>query len=217
MGGPWSSAEDVDFTWSIISHATHAMVGPTKFAPLPFLLGNRYRFAGSPSFRAVQSIPATRVKRVAQWQLDNPRYGSPDNHVLCGLISMCTMVFYAHSRPGSDKALWQSVEEHLEAVAAVTSRLGGKIGLSHAGELIGLAHDLGKYSEVFQQYLCKVAGDAAMEREPDPRLKGSVDHSAAGAQIIARSLDAAGRGFAAEPPSGRTPTARKVHSMAGSH
>jgi CRISPR-associated endonuclease/helicase Cas3 len=108
------------------------------------------------------------------------------------------MDFYAHSRQGSDKELWQPVEEHLEAVAAITSRLGGKIGMSHAGELVGLAHDIGKYSEAFQQYLCKVAGDAAMEMEPDPRLKGSVDHSTAGAQIIVRSLDAAGRGFAAE-------------------
>ena len=62
----------------------------------------------------------------------------------------------------------------------------GKIGLPRAGELIGLAHDLGKYSEAFQQYLAKVAGDAAMEMEPDFSLKGSVDHSTAGAQIVAR-------------------------------
>lgn len=115
-----------------------------------------------------------------------------------GLRSIGTMAFYSHSRQGSSKELWQPVEEHLEAVATITSRLAAKLGMSHAGELIGLSHDLGKYSQAFQQYLCKVTGDAAMEMEPDPRLKGSVDHSTAGAQIISRSLDAAGRGFAAE-------------------
>jgi CRISPR-associated endonuclease/helicase Cas3 len=108
------------------------------------------------------------------------------------------MIFYAHSRSGSDKEAWQQVEEHLNAVSAITSRLAGKIKLSHAGKLIGLAHDLGKYSEAFQQYLCRVAGDAAMEMEPGPSIRGSVDHSTAGAQIIARGLAAAGRGFTAE-------------------
>ena len=77
---------------------------------------------------------------------------------------MCPMTFYAHSGP--DIEHWQELRLHLDSVAAITSRLGGKIGLSHAGELIGLAHDLGKYSEAFQQYLQKAAGDAAMEMEP---------------------------------------------------
>ena len=108
------------------------------------------------------------------------------------------MTFYAHSRPGSDKGDWQELRKHLEKVAAITARLAGKIGLSRAGELIGLAHDLGKYSEAFQQYLSKVAGDAAMEMEPEFSPKGSVDHSTAGAQIVARGLATAGGDFAAQ-------------------
>jgi hypothetical protein len=56
------------------------------------------------------------------------------------------MIFYAHSRHGSDTARWQRVEEHLEAVAEITSYLAGRIGMSHAGELAGLVHDLGKYT-----------------------------------------------------------------------
>jgi len=82
---------------------------------------------------------------------------------------------------------------HLASVAAHTSYLAGKIGLAHAGELIGIAHDLGKYSEAFQHYLRRVANDAAMEMEPDFSLKGSVDHSTAGAQIIG-TVAASGNG-----------------------
>jgi CRISPR-associated endonuclease/helicase Cas3 len=68
----------------------------------------------------------------------------------------------------------------LNAVAAITSRLSRKIRISRSGELVGLAHDLGKCSEAFQDYLGKVAGAAAIEMEPDLSLKGSVDHSTAG-------------------------------------
>ena len=76
-------------------------------------------------------------------------------------------VFYAHSKPDSDTEQWQELKVHLASVAKHTSYLAGKIGLSHAGELIGFAHDIGKYSDAFQRYLQKAAGDAAMEMEPD--------------------------------------------------
>jgi CRISPR-associated endonuclease/helicase Cas3 len=108
------------------------------------------------------------------------------------------MTFYAHSRPDSSQEKWQELREHLNGVAAITSRLAAKIGMPHAGELIGLTHDLGKYSEAFQQYLQKVASAAAIEMEPDFSLKGSVDHSTAGTQIIARGLATTPRGFAAQ-------------------
>lgn len=106
------------------------------------------------------------------------------------------MTFYAHSRTDSDKENWQELREHLDGVATITSRLASKIGMPHAGELIGLAHDLGKYSAAFQLYLCKVTGNASMEMEPDFFLKGSVDHSTAGAQIITRRGANASDGFA---------------------
>jgi len=106
--------------------------------------------------------------------------------------------FYAHSKPDSDTEQWQELRAHLASVAANTSHLAGKIGLAHAGELIGIAHDLGKYSEAFQQYLRKVASDAAMEMEPDFSLKGSVDHSTAGAQIIGDGLPSGNGGIASQ-------------------
>jgi CRISPR-associated endonuclease/helicase Cas3 len=111
---------------------------------------------------------------------------------------MCPAVFYAHSKQDLDRGHWQELRLHLDSVAAITSRLAGKIGLSYAGELIGLAHDLGKYSEVFQHYLEKVAGDAAMVMEPDFSLKGSVDHSTAGAQVIGVGLASGNRGIASQ-------------------
>jgi CRISPR-associated endonuclease/helicase Cas3 len=106
--------------------------------------------------------------------------------------------FYAHSKPNSDTEQWQELRVHLDSVAAITSRLAGKIGLSHAGELIGLVHDLGKYSEAFQKYLQKIASDAAMEMEPDFSLKGSVDHSTAGAQIVGDGLPIGNGGIASQ-------------------
>jgi len=93
--------------------------------------------------------------------------------------------FLAHLRPPGEEQL---LRDHLLRVSAITSRLAAKVGMPRVGALIGLAHDLGKYSTAFQQYLRKVAGDAAMEMEPDFSLRGSVDHSTAGAQIIARGF-----------------------------
>src|SRR5579871_1106753 len=97
------------------------------------------------------------------------------------------MIFFAHSGKSQNKSDWQELRRHLDSVGVLTSRLSGKIGLPLAGELIGLAHDLGKYSDEFQLYLQKVAGEA-MEIEPDSQSKGSVDHSTAGAQIIEATL-----------------------------
>jgi CRISPR-associated endonuclease/helicase Cas3 len=94
--------------------------------------------------------------------------------------------FRAHLKSFGDGQL---LKDHLINVSAITSQLAGKIGMPHAGALIGLAHDLGKYSTAFQEYISRVAGDPAMEMEPDFSLRGSIDHSTAGAQIIATGLD----------------------------
>lgn len=100
------------------------------------------------------------------------------------MSSPAVISFRAHLKSSGEG---QDLKEHLLNVSAITSRLAGKICMPRAGALIGLAHDLGKYSFAFQEYLGRVAGDPAMEMEP-PR--GSVDHSTAGAQIIANGLDA---------------------------
>lgn len=77
------------------------------------------------------------------------------------------LFFYAHSKKSGD---FQYLKEHLEGVAALTRTFAGLFGMSELGYLAGLIHDVGKYSELFQQ-----------------RVRGSqipVDHSTAGAQWI---------------------------------
>jgi len=94
--------------------------------------------------------------------------------------------YLAHLESFGDAQLLSS---HLLQVSAISARLGAKIGMARAGELIGLIHDLGKYSQAFQQYLQEQALNEAMAMEPDLSARGSVDHSTAGAQIVWNSLN----------------------------
>ena len=42
---------------------------------------------------------------------------------------------------------------HLMGVSALAQQFAGKLNLGRLGELIGLLHDFGKYSQDFQTYL----------------------------------------------------------------
>lgn len=64
----------------------------------------------------------------------------------------------------------QSVKEHLEGTAQLAEEFAGKIGNGDWGYCCGLLHDIGKYSDQFQQ---KIQGE--------PELR--VDHSTAGAKL----------------------------------
>lgn len=81
----------------------------------------------------------------------------------------------------------QRLIDHLEGTSNLTAQFAGKIGLPRFGELMGLLHDLGKYSKEFQSYLKSSGGKI----EPDDeeyidarRMKGKIDHSTAGAQYL---------------------------------
>lgn len=97
--------------------------------------------------------------------------------------------YIAHFREaGGDP---QSLEDHLLGVAEITKTFASKIGLEPQGELIGLLHDLGKYSNEFQAYLKSAVGLINQDADEfvDARgLKGKVDHSTAGAQLIWEAL-----------------------------
>lgn len=67
---------------------------------------------------------------------------------------------------------WQLLKIHLEDVAYLTEKQAAKFGAGKIGKIIGLAHDLGKYSREFQKRLDGTAG--------------KVDHSTAGAQEVNR-------------------------------
>jgi CRISPR-associated endonuclease/helicase Cas3 len=65
-----------------------------------------------------------------------------------------------------------------------------------AGELIGLLHDLGKYSQEFQAYIQSATGllnpDEDAEYVDAVQKRGKVDHSTAGAKLIWRVLSTRG-------------------------
>ncbi|WP_031514029.1 CRISPR-associated helicase/endonuclease Cas3 [Desulfofalx alkaliphila] len=77
------------------------------------------------------------------------------------------MKYYAHSTENPEKA-WQTMVEHLEKTAHLAGKYAAEFNAQGFGFISGLLHDLGKYSERFQQ-----------------KLRGAslyVDHSTAGAQ-----------------------------------
>lgn len=80
----------------------------------------------------------------------------------------------------------QTLREHLLGVARRARKHAAKLNLPTAGEIIGLLHDLGKSSDVFQGYLCSFHAGSAIE--PQDELRGKIDHSTAGAQCILRNL-----------------------------
>lgn len=108
-------------------------------------------------------------------------------------MSMDLPTYIAHIRKaGGDP---QSLEEHLLGVAEIAKKLASKIGLEPQGELIGLLHDLGKYSNEFQSYLKSAVGLINQDKDEfvDAQgLKGKVDHSTAGAQLIWKELSKQG-------------------------
>lgn len=91
----------------------------------------------------------------------------------------------------------QSLSQHLRNVADLSSSNASKVGLSLHGELIGLLHDLGKYSTEFQNYLKSATGllnpDEDEEFVDSKGLKGKIDHSSAGAQFVWQELSKTGK------------------------
>lgn len=86
---------------------------------------------------------------------------------------------YAHSRNRAGNR--HDLVEHLRAVSRLAAELAEPLGAAESARLIGLWHDLGKFSPAFQSYLL------ACEADPEGGRRGP-DHKAAGAQMAARHL-----------------------------
>ncbi len=81
-------------------------------------------------------------------------------------------MFFAHSLEGRNLDSWQPLAEHVKTVSRLTSQRAEKFGAGRLGAVIGLLHDLGKYSREFQDY---IGGKGS-----------SPDHATAGACEIRR-------------------------------
>lgn len=82
---------------------------------------------------------------------------------------------------------------HLLEVSELAQRFASKIALPLSGALIGIAHDLGKYSSAFQKYIRAATGLLGPEEKKwADGQKGQVDHSTAGAQLIWDKLEIQG-------------------------
>lgn len=73
---------------------------------------------------------------------------------------------------------WHRLEEHLESVAGRAGEFAEPFAAAEWGRFAGLWHDVGKASSAFQEYLEKSSGSEFHSAE----LRGSIDHTSAGAQ-----------------------------------
>jgi CRISPR-associated endonuclease/helicase Cas3 len=88
------------------------------------------------------------------------------------------MPIFAHSVPDQPQSTWETLDDHLEAVACKSASFAEKFGAGDWGRVAGELHDIGKLSQEFQ---ARLQGSAK-----------SVDHSTAGARIAADHLGAWG-------------------------
>lgn len=98
--------------------------------------------------------------------------------------SAASSVAYAHSLAGRPPAEWEDLEHHLREVAARAAEFAGAFGAAEWGCIAGSCHDLGKYSDAFQQYIRQDDPDASEEGT----APGRVDHSTFGAQYVANRV-----------------------------
>ncbi len=94
-------------------------------------------------------------------------------------------MYLAHSE--NEKGEDHSLSAHLTETARLARQFAAKFGLPALGELVGLLHDLGKYSKAFQSYIKSAEGmiePADDDYVESAKMRGKIDHSTAGAQYI---------------------------------
>lgn len=87
------------------------------------------------------------------------------------------MTYIAHIRQKDNKI--QTVPDHLVEVQHGAEQAGEKIGIKNLAGISGLLHDMGKYTELFCNYI-----QEAVANPDKPPRRGSVDHSTAGGKLI---------------------------------
>ena len=83
--------------------------------------------------------------------------------------------YFAHTAPVGQP--WEQLPKHLGEVAKLCARFAAAFDAKPWGKLAGLWHDLGKYSDDFQQYLRNATNPDLHQAQ----MSGKVDHATAGA------------------------------------
>lgn len=102
---------------------------------------------------------------------------------------MDNKTYIAHKRKKDNEL--QLLHAHLYEVSELASVFAKKVGAENAGRLLGLLHDFGKYSQQFQNYIKSATGVINPDEDDyvDAKgMKGKVDHSTAGAQLVWKRL-----------------------------
>jgi len=116
--------------------------------------------------------------------------GEPDSAEFVGdTVSLSAkidqlMLKYAHTIQDQPPESWEPLEDHLQLVAEFCSRFAASFDAKDFGFVLGMWHDLGKYSKEFQAYLHQANGFEANLENVSPSMR--VDHSTAGAQLADR-------------------------------
>lgn len=101
--------------------------------------------------------------------------------------------FIAHVKQDENgRWLVHSLEEHLQKVGCLASRMASAFGAVDWADLAGRWHDLGKYRPAFQSYIKKASGFDPVDAHIEGAA-GRVDHSTAGAIYAIEQLNGAGR------------------------
>ena len=96
--------------------------------------------------------------------------------------------YYAHTPPDNEPQRWQTMRQHTEGVAEFAARFAAAFGAEDIAKWAAWLHDVGKYSDDFQNYLRQC--DAAKHgtgRAPKP---GSAEHKVAGTRLTLEVLPA---------------------------
>lgn len=80
-----------------------------------------------------------------------------------------------YARKDGNTGRKQTLKAHSKAVATLCGGFGKPVGLENLAYLAGMLHDMGKAGQAFQAYL---------ELQPEEQVRGSIDHSTAGAKWL---------------------------------
>lgn len=103
--------------------------------------------------------------------------------------AIMAIIRYAHTNEERPEKYWHPLDVHLRDTAISAETFAAVFGCGDWGHLVGLWHDLGKYSDAFQNYLRACNPE---DGGHGGEISGRVDHSTAGAQHAA-GLGQAGR------------------------